>query len=91
MAGNVNEEQLEMLELIEESGYRMLEIINLSHDLYKMETGIYEFEPEPVDLLKVVKKIIKELKSTLDARKQSIKTIMSEKKNSAKKTENLRF
>ncbi len=40
----------------------MLEMINRSLDMLKMEQGTYELTPEPVDLLKVVQRIVKESK-----------------------------
>ncbi|MBF0185758.1 MAG: hybrid sensor histidine kinase/response regulator [Magnetococcales bacterium] len=46
-----------MLEIIRESGYRLLEMINSSLDLYKMEQGTYLLHPQPVDILGVVHKI----------------------------------
>jgi len=75
MAGDLNEEQLEMLDMIEESGYKMLDMINLSLDLYKMETGKYRFEPMPVNLLAVVNKIFKEIRDEVETRELSIKVL----------------
>ncbi len=43
-----------LLALIKESGLKMLGMINLSLDLYKMETGTYVLDPRPVDLAKVL-------------------------------------
>jgi signal transduction histidine kinase len=43
---------------IEESGRTMLSIINLSLDLYKMEPGTYEMEPEDVDVLVIIAEIM---------------------------------
>jgi len=52
------EERVEMLKLIEKSGYTMLEMISRSLDLYKMEQGLYRFAPQPVDLVPVLKRVI---------------------------------
>lgn len=52
------EERVEMLKLIEKSGYTMLEMISRSLDLYKMEQGLYRFAPQPVDLVPVIKRVI---------------------------------
>ena len=57
---NLTEEQIEYLKLIKESGYRMLNQINLSLDLFKMETGRYHFNPLPVDLNRLVSRLLKE-------------------------------
>ncbi|MBF0160914.1 MAG: hybrid sensor histidine kinase/response regulator [Magnetococcales bacterium] len=50
-------EHEKMLGIIRESGYRLLEMINSSLDLYKMEQGTYVLNPRPVDVLVVVQKI----------------------------------
>jgi PAS domain S-box-containing protein len=53
---NITERQREMLGAIEEAGRRMLEIIGLSQDLYRMETGTFRLDPQPVDFLAVVRR-----------------------------------
>lgn len=52
------EERVEMLKLIEKSGYTMLEMISRSLDLYKMEQGLYRFAPQPVDLVPVLRRVM---------------------------------
>lgn len=59
---SLNPEHRESLKAIEQSGYRMLNMINLSLDLFKMEKGIYTFQPTPVNLIKVIRKIISDTK-----------------------------
>jgi PAS domain S-box-containing protein len=53
----------DMLDMIKESGLKMLGMINLSLDLYKMETGTYELCPRPVDLARVVENVVRDLGS----------------------------
>ncbi len=53
--------QREFVGMIIESGYTMLEMINRSLDLLKMERGTYEFCPEPVDILSVVRRVLREV------------------------------
>jgi len=48
---NMTPRQLELLAEMEKSGQRMLAMINLSLDLYKMERGTYVLEPQEVNLL----------------------------------------
>ncbi len=48
------------LEVIRESGLKMLYMINLSLDLVKMERGRYELSPEPVNIISLINKILKE-------------------------------
>ncbi|MBF0119903.1 MAG: response regulator [Desulfobacterales bacterium] len=55
--GDLSSNQKEMLLMLEESGYRMLEIVNSSLDLLKMEKGNYQFNPVPVDILNLIQQI----------------------------------
>lgn len=55
--GGLSESQVEVLRMVEESAYRILEIVNSSLDLYKMETGAYQLHPVPVDLLNMLNQI----------------------------------
>lgn len=53
---NLRPEQLEFLQLIEDSGYTMLEMINSSLNLIKMEQGTYELNAQPIELLSILQK-----------------------------------
>ena len=55
--GNLSAKQVEMLQMLKKSGYRMLEIINSCQDMYKMETGRYQVREVPVDLLQLIGQI----------------------------------
>ncbi len=59
-AGNLTEEQVGYLKSIQESGYLMLSMVNMSLNLLKMERGQYELNPEPVDLVSVFRKLFRE-------------------------------
>jgi signal transduction histidine kinase len=48
--GRVAPEDAELLGTIERAGYRILNMVNLSLDLFRMETGTYQFHPQAVDL-----------------------------------------
>ena len=50
----------QMLQACEESGYTMLDMVNRSLDIYRIETGSYRLEPERVDLLAVLEDVVKE-------------------------------
>jgi len=54
---NLTPDERELLQMLQESGYRMLQIINSSLDMYKMEIGRYQYNPEPVDVIRVVNQI----------------------------------
>lgn len=58
---NLTDRQRSYLELLKDSGYRMLEMINDSLNLFKMEKGTYEFSPTRVDLMTIIRSILDEL------------------------------
>jgi PAS domain S-box-containing protein len=47
----------ELLSIVERAGYRILSMVNLSLDLYKMEQGTYVFRPDAVDVADLLNKI----------------------------------
>jgi PAS domain S-box-containing protein len=53
----------ELLGSIERAGYRVLNMVNLSLDLFRMEEGSYEFRPRPVDLAGVARRVAADLDS----------------------------
>ena len=61
MDDNLTDEQREFLRCIMDSGYKMLGLVNLSLDLFRMERGTYELAPANVDLLRVVGKVLGDL------------------------------
>ncbi|MBF0099172.1 MAG: response regulator [Magnetococcales bacterium] len=58
---NLTEEQRTMIQVIETNGYTMLEMINRSLDLYKMESGQYPLQSEQFDLQGVLKRVLLDL------------------------------
>ena len=57
----LTDNQRQMLTMISEAGNRMLDMIRMSLNLYKMEQGAYAFTPQPVDLLGTVRDIVADL------------------------------
>lgn len=55
------EEQRDILSDIRESVNTGLELINRSLDIYKMETGVYEYEPEAVDVMAISRRVVADL------------------------------
>lgn len=55
------DKDLELLRGIERSGHKMLNMINRSLDLYKMEIGAYRSMAQPMDLLPVLRSILNEV------------------------------
>ncbi len=68
MEGNLSAEQENFLKIIEDSGYRMLKLINNSLDLFKMERGIYEFHPKQTDLAAVIRRTLTDLERIADSK-----------------------
>lgn len=56
----LSEDQDMLLKRIEDAGYRMLDMVNLSLNMYKMEHGSYVLTPEPLDLAQVTRKVMEE-------------------------------
>ncbi|MBF0399443.1 MAG: response regulator [Magnetococcales bacterium] len=59
--GVFTEGQQALLRQIEKSGYLILEMLNRSLDLFKMENGSYQLQPEWFDLLDVLQHIVGDL------------------------------
>ena len=57
----------EIVNKIEKAGYKMLEMLNGSLNLYKMETGVYQYQADMVDILSVLQKIVVETKQMADS------------------------
>lgn len=58
---NLTEQQREFLGMLEDSGRRMLHMINESLSLFKIEKGTYEFIPEPVNILQTIDDVIHDI------------------------------
>jgi len=61
LSGPVNMQQQEILDNLEQTGMRMSNMINMSLNLYKMETGAYQFMPCRLDLALILKRVAGEL------------------------------
>ena len=68
----ITKDQKSIIKDIEQSAYSVLNMINLSFDLYRMEQGTYEFNPCKIDVVKILNRIIKEKKSELDTRNVTV-------------------
>jgi signal transduction histidine kinase len=55
---NLTENQKKLLRMVDDAGRRMLEMINRTIDLYKMERGTYSLKPVDVDILPIVNQIL---------------------------------
>ncbi|WP_319776957.1 GAF domain-containing protein [Maridesulfovibrio sp.] len=69
----LNESQREILEYIQTSGYKLLNMINLSLDLYKMESGTYEYRPAVADIYAIARSVLKDLFDLVNYKKLVIR------------------
>lgn len=70
--GNISSEQQELLDIIQEAGLRMLEQVELSLDLYRMECGTYELVASRVDVMHVLRRATDVLGPTIRARRVNV-------------------
>ncbi|MBF0626253.1 MAG: hybrid sensor histidine kinase/response regulator [Magnetococcales bacterium] len=63
----LREEQRSLVDMIEAAGYRMLDMINSSLDLYKMEIGRYQPHPHPVTPIPLLHKVLAEAAQQIKA------------------------
>ncbi|MCP4119115.1 MAG: response regulator, partial [Desulfobacteraceae bacterium] len=69
--GNLTAKQSEYLKMIKNAGLTMLNMINLSLDMFKMERGTYKLRPVPVNLLPTIRRIINDTDSLAITRRLS--------------------
>ncbi len=62
---NLNAEQRDYLEQMLRAGNEMLNIINNSLDLFKMETGRYQYRPNTLDMVTLIQEISRDLRMLL--------------------------
>jgi len=55
--GNLSPTQLQLMTLVERAGYRVLNMVNLSMDLLKMEQGVYQWQPDSVDIGRLLHRV----------------------------------
>ncbi|MBI3039231.1 response regulator [bacterium] len=58
---NLTPDQVELMEMLEKSAFRMMQMINNSLDLVKMERGKYRIRPISLDVVKIFSQICREL------------------------------
>ncbi len=59
----LSREDEELLSIVERAGYRILSMVNLSLDIFRMEQGTYQFRAQAVDLSEVARKVAGDLES----------------------------
>jgi len=71
-AENLTDDQRELLKSVENASRRMIRIIDMSRALFRMESGTYNLNPEPVDLLPLADSVAEDLRSLMRIKKISL-------------------
>jgi len=79
MDDNITEKQKNILKMIQDSGYQMLNMINRSLDLFKMERGTYQLSSVDVNVVHIVEKIITETSRIAQTKNLSVVLTLEEK------------
>jgi PAS domain S-box-containing protein len=69
----LDSEEQQLLSIVERAGYRLLDMVNLSLDLFRMEQGSYVFRPQAVDLDDMVRKVSADLESHAESKNVSMR------------------
>lgn len=75
--GNLSARQVKFLKMIENSGYRMLNMINQSLNLLKMERNMYQVTPVTVNLPPIFQKIAAEMQHILNSLDLSLEIMIN--------------
>lgn len=66
--GGLSDEQVMLIEAMQIAGYRMLNQVNSSLELHKIETGMFRFIPNRVDLVELFHHLLREMDDKASAR-----------------------
>ncbi len=75
MTCDLSDDAKEMLEAAEDAGHRMLQMINMSLDLFKMERGTYQLNPRPVNMIESARKVFVELRALSEKKSLDMKVL----------------
>ncbi|MGE4298156.1 MAG: ATP-binding protein [Desulfovibrionaceae bacterium] len=77
MDPSLSDTQREFLGYIKASGRKLLRMINMSLDLYKMETGVYDYAPEPNDVAAILRNVRHDLADRLTGKGLGVMTYLN--------------
>jgi CheY-like chemotaxis protein len=60
--------------MVEGAAYRVLDLVNLSVDIYRMEQGEYRFSPRVVDLVSLVEAVARDVRAHADTKRVRLET-----------------
>jgi CheY-like chemotaxis protein len=69
---NLTEDQIASITFAKEAGYRVLNMINISLDMFKMEKGTYVFHPEQVEILSILHQVLQENSYSINYRQLAV-------------------
>lgn len=75
MDDNLTKQQYELIKTIENSGKNMLHMIDMSLDMFKMETGKFEYYPLQVDIISITQQVIDNCKPKISAQKVEVEML----------------
>lgn len=73
---NLTPDQLSFLKMLDGSAVKMLRMIDRSLDLVKMEQGRYKVKPVPIDMVKLVVLVSKELESLAEVKNVEVRAFL---------------
>jgi CheY-like chemotaxis protein len=73
---SLSTEHREYLEEILSAGQQMLHLVNHSLDLFKMEKGIYQYAPRPLDMALVIQRVVKDLQTVIQEHTVNINMLL---------------
>lgn len=76
MDDNLTDTQRDMLGRIEDAGYMLMAMINLSTTLFRMERGNFELAPADMDLAAVARKVLAGFSETAEMRRIGLKLLV---------------
>jgi hypothetical protein len=74
---SLNAAQVNKLRIAEEKSLQTLNMVNLSSELYKIETGIFQLDAQPVNIDSILRRIVEIFRSTYAAKQLNL-TISAE-------------
>ncbi|HEY8035400.1 MAG TPA: HAMP domain-containing sensor histidine kinase [Methylobacter sp.] len=69
---SLNAKQINKLRTVEENSLQTLNMVNLSSELYKIETGIFQLDAQPVNIDSILRRIVEIFRNTYAAKQLNL-------------------
>lgn len=76
--GNLLRHQAELLQLLESDCLQVLDMLNLSAELYKIETGRFQLQAENVEILTLLRRLADAARETYQAKRLTIELLVED-------------